>query len=138
MIKNILLILTLLTTLEASNYVGDTRCQSCHQKEHALWHDSYHDLAMKKADASTVLGKFDRTFEYNGIKTTFYKQGKRFMVRTENFMITVSPTRSVSTRCSSILFPFPKASIRYSTSPGTAAKKQKGASVGFTSTPMTM
>jgi len=82
MMKTILLILTLLSALEAA-YLGDMRCLSCHQKEHTLWQNSHHDLAMQKADTATVLGNFNTTIDYNGIKTTFYKKGKTFMVRTE-------------------------------------------------------
>jgi len=82
MMKNILLLLTLLASLNGA-YVGDKTCQKCHQKEHARWHGSYHDLAMQKAGASSVLGDFNTTFVYNGITTTFFKKGNAFMVRTD-------------------------------------------------------
>jgi hypothetical protein len=46
---------------------------------------------MQKAAPETMLGDFDNaTFNYNGIITTFYKTGAKFMVRTDGI------------RCSSI------------------------------------
>lgn len=83
MTKQILFILILSINILEAAYVGDKACQSCHQKEHSLWHNSYHDLAMQEADLQTVLGDFNTTFEYNGIQTKFYKQDKTFMVRTD-------------------------------------------------------
>jgi len=80
--KQCLLLLALFSALHAG-YVGDLACQSCHQKEHARWHGSYHDLAMQKADAGSVLGDFNTTFVYNTVTTTFYKKRGRFMVRTD-------------------------------------------------------
>ena len=65
-------------------YVGDQSCKSCHQQEHTQWQGSHHDLAMQKATPKTMLGDFNNaTFNYNGIVTTFYKTGAKFMVRTD-------------------------------------------------------
>lgn len=80
--KQLLTLLTLFTTLHAA-YVGDTACRSCHPKEHALWQGSYHDRAMQKADAKSVLGDFNTTFVHHGVTTTFFKKGDAFMVRTD-------------------------------------------------------
>ena len=71
-------------SLYASAYVGDKKCQECHVKEHKLWKNSDHDLAMQVATDSTVLGDFNSAkFTYNGITTTFFKKGKKFFVNTD-------------------------------------------------------
>ncbi|WP_460166715.1 tetratricopeptide repeat protein [Thermostilla marina] len=44
--------------LEA-HYVGRDKCIDCHRQEYDLWHGSDHDMAMDRADESTVLGDFD-------------------------------------------------------------------------------
>ncbi len=66
-------------------HAGDERdCIACHKEQHRAWLGSDHELAMKKATASTVLGNFQNaTFVYNGITSTFYKKGSAFMVRTD-------------------------------------------------------
>ena len=40
-------------------YVGRGSCIECHRREHELWRNSHHDLAMQEATAATVLGDFD-------------------------------------------------------------------------------
>ncbi|MCA8974263.1 MAG: cytochrome C, partial [Planctomycetes bacterium] len=68
----------------AASYVGRERCVSCHELEHRAWHGSHHDLAMQVADESTVLGDFaDSTFEHFGVTSRFFRDGDRFMVRTD-------------------------------------------------------
>ncbi|SDX60778.1 multiheme c-type cytochrome [Marinobacter mobilis] len=65
-------------------FVGRTTCAGCHQEQVESWTGSHHDLAMQPANVGTVLGDFDQaTFEYNGITSTFYRSGDRFMVRTD-------------------------------------------------------
>lgn len=84
--QTLVFLLALLPILHAEplSYLGDRNCQQCHAAEHNAWSGSHHDLAMQKADAATVLGDFNRsTFDYNGIRTTFYKKGDSFMVRTD-------------------------------------------------------
>ena len=67
-----------------STYVGRNACIRCHQKEAEAYTGSHHDLAMDVATSETVLGDFsDVTFENDGITSRLYRDGERFMVRTE-------------------------------------------------------
>jgi len=88
MTQKIFLFLTFFTLLFAqqpANYIGDKACAQCHAKEVKEWEGSHHDLAMMVADAKSVKGNFDNaSFDYNGIITTFYKEGEKFMVRTDS------------------------------------------------------
>jgi tetratricopeptide (TPR) repeat protein len=64
-------------------YVGGANCRECHQEQYGLWQQSHHDLAMKPADESSVLGDFDNaTFEHHGVASTFYRKDGGFFVRT--------------------------------------------------------
>ncbi|NIL94409.1 MAG: ammonia-forming cytochrome c nitrite reductase subunit c552 [Woeseiaceae bacterium] len=66
-------------------FVGSLACKSCHVTEFEGWRDSHHDLAMQPANASTVLGDFDDAgFEYFGTASRFYRDGERFLVRTQD------------------------------------------------------
>lgn len=69
----------------AADFVGSEQCVDCHSSEHAQWRGSHHDLAMQVVNEATVLGDFnDATFSYNGITTRFFRDGARFMVRTDD------------------------------------------------------
>lgn len=66
-------------------YVGDHGCVSCHSKEVSEWKGSDHALAMMVADENSVLGDFNNTlFSYNGMMTRFFKEGEKFMVKTDS------------------------------------------------------
>ncbi len=79
-----LLLFCLLTPVNASEFVGSGECTQCHAEQHAQWTGSDHDLAMQEPTEESVLGDFDNaTFTYNGVTTKFYRQGDRFMVRTD-------------------------------------------------------
>lgn len=79
------LLLTANTALSAAEFVGRAACSGCHAEAVKDWQDSHHDLAMQPATADTVLGDFDnRTFNYAGISSRFYRDGDRFIVRTDN------------------------------------------------------
>jgi hypothetical protein len=68
---------------EVVQYIGKERCRDCHQKEYNAWTGSHHDKAMDIATDSTVLGDFNNAeFEYNGIKSKFYKKDNKFFVYT--------------------------------------------------------
>ena len=68
----------------ATDFVGSSRCATCHADEHQAWQGSHHDLAMQVATPETVLGDFDNaTFTYNGIVTTFSRRGDDFFVTTD-------------------------------------------------------
>jgi len=65
-------------------FVGTEACASCHAAQYELWRDSHHDLAMQLPGPDSVLGDFDDAeFTYNGFTTRFYRDGERYMVRTD-------------------------------------------------------
>jgi len=79
-----LLLTALLLTSATQAFTGSQACRSCHAQEYQAWQGSHHDLAMQLPDETTVLGDFDNTeFTYNGITTRFYRDGEKFMVRTD-------------------------------------------------------
>ncbi len=70
---------------DKATFVGSQRCAACHQQEMDDWQESDHHLAMQAANAETVLGDFDDVvFSHFGIKSTLFKKGDRFFVRTPN------------------------------------------------------
>jgi tetratricopeptide (TPR) repeat protein len=75
----------LLTYSAASHaFSGSDTCKNCHASEYELWQGSHHDLAMQLPTPDTVLGDFDdASFTYNGITTRFFRDGDKFMVRTD-------------------------------------------------------
>ncbi|MDX1335513.1 MAG: cytochrome C, partial [Gammaproteobacteria bacterium] len=70
---------------QSNEYIGSSQCIGCHEMAGDLWSGSHHDLAMQEATPETVLGDFENTtFNINGQKTRFFKEGERFMVETED------------------------------------------------------
>lgn len=71
--------------LSAGNaYVGDDKCQSCHQKEYNDWKVSDHYKAMLPANDSTVLGDFNnKSLTADGITSRFFKKDGKFYINTE-------------------------------------------------------
>jgi predicted CXXCH cytochrome family protein len=65
------------------NYVGREACVTCHQEQASLFHNSHHDLAMDLATDETVLADFDHTLEHHGLTSKMYREGDRFMIRTD-------------------------------------------------------
>lgn len=76
---------TVLSEDEAqSTYVGRQTCLECHQGQHRQWTGSHHDLAMDRATPETVLGDFnDVEFTHHGVASRLYRDGQRYMIRTE-------------------------------------------------------
>jgi predicted CXXCH cytochrome family protein len=71
--------------LQTPEYVGKAACVDCHETQARLHTGSHHDLAMQPANEETVLGDFDGAeLGYAGITSRFYRDGERFMVRTDN------------------------------------------------------
>jgi len=69
---------------ETATYVGAAVCKTCHESEFKAWSSSHHDLAMQEANAKSVLGNFaNAKFRYNGVESTFFTRGDKFMVRTD-------------------------------------------------------
>ncbi|MCH9695936.1 MAG: tetratricopeptide repeat protein [Gammaproteobacteria bacterium] len=68
-----------------NNFVGSTECQSCHEAQFDDWRGSHHELAMQVATADTVLGNFSGVeFEHFDVTSILFKDGNRFLARTEN------------------------------------------------------
>ncbi len=67
-----------------ATYVGRSQCITCHQQEAKLYEGSHHDRAMELATDETVEGDFSGVeVEHYGVTSRFYRDGKKFMVRTE-------------------------------------------------------
>ena len=67
-----------------AKFIGAAECATCHERENALWRGSHHQLAMQPATNSTVLGDFNHaSFSNNGVISGFYRDGAKFMVRTD-------------------------------------------------------
>ena len=81
------LLIFCMTPLYAGNpadYVGRETCVECHSEQVKQWTGSHHDLAMQEATDGTVLGDFDNaSMDHYGINSKFFRNGDRFMVRTE-------------------------------------------------------
>jgi len=76
----------LLTAAPADHlgYLGSNTCSECHADQYAAWQGSHHDLAMQAPTADTVLGDFaDTSVSFAGTTSRFYRDGERFMVRTD-------------------------------------------------------
>jgi Tfp pilus assembly protein PilF len=68
----------------SAEFVGSSKCGSCHKEAYDKWKGSHHDKAMEVASEQTVLGDFNNAFfEYEGITTRFYQKGKKFFVNTQ-------------------------------------------------------
>jgi tetratricopeptide (TPR) repeat protein len=64
-------------------YTGSAKCQSCHEKEFALYKTSNHYHAMDTVSESTVLGNFNNSrFVHNGDTAFFYRRYGNYFVRT--------------------------------------------------------
>ncbi len=67
-----------------ATYVGGASCAACHAGQFQQWQGSHHDLAMQEANAQSVLGDFSNAeFQYYDVTSRFYREGERFMVRTD-------------------------------------------------------
>ncbi len=68
----------------SATHVGAETCKTCHESEFKAWSGSHHQLAMQEATATSVLGDFaNAKFRKDGVESTFFKRGDRFMVRTD-------------------------------------------------------
>jgi predicted CXXCH cytochrome family protein len=67
-----------------AKFVGAAKCATCHEQESTRWRGSHHQLAMQPAADSTILGNFKHaSFNDNGITSSFFRSGPKFMVRTD-------------------------------------------------------
>ena len=71
-------------TVARAAYVGGASCTACHAEQFEQWQGSHHDLAMQEVSAHSVLGDFNNAeFQYYDVTSRFYREGQRFMVRTD-------------------------------------------------------
>ena len=69
---------------QPATFIGARACAGCHAAQFDAWKGSHHALAMQTATTATVLGGFaDAKLEHFGGTTTFYRDGEKFMVRTD-------------------------------------------------------
>lgn len=67
-----------------AKFVGAAECATCHARENVLWRGSHHQLSMQPAADSTVSGDFNKaSLSNNGITSTFFRAGSKFIVRTD-------------------------------------------------------
>ena len=68
----------------SAHYVGRESCAECHEEQVVQWSGSHHDLAMQEVTPETMLGNFDEaSLAHYGITSRFFRDGDRYMVRTE-------------------------------------------------------
>ena len=125
---------------EPATFVGAQTCGGCHTAQFDAWKGSHHALAMQKATEATVLGDFaDTKLEHFAVTTTFFRDGDRFMVRTDgpdcalhDYPIAdtfgVYPLQQYLTR-------FRAGGCRRSASPGMPGRNSRAGSAGSTSIP---
>jgi Cytochrome c554 and c-prime len=69
---------------ELPTFVGAQACAGCHAAEFDAWKGSHHALAMQKATEAAVLGDFaGAPLEHFGVTTRFFRDGDKFMARTD-------------------------------------------------------
>ena len=88
-----------------TTFVGSDICAQCHPAEAKLWRTSQHKLAMDHATDASVLGDFnDRSFDYYGVRSRFFRKDGKFFVEptapTESSPRSRLSTPSASIRCS--------------------------------------
>jgi predicted CXXCH cytochrome family protein len=67
-----------------AKFVGAAECATCHEQENSRWRGSHHQLAMQPAVDATVLGDFNHaSFDNSGVTSSFFRNGSKFMVRTD-------------------------------------------------------
>lgn len=67
-----------------ATFVGREACVQCHKDQAKAFTGSHHDLAMDLATDQTVRGDFeDAEIEHDGIVSRMFRDGDKFMVRTE-------------------------------------------------------
>ncbi|MEO8269295.1 MAG: cytochrome c3 family protein, partial [Aureliella sp.] len=70
--------------LSGAKYVGRAACVNCHSEQAQLHVGSQHQQAMQVATETTVLADFnDATFAHHGVTSRMFRDGDKYMVRTE-------------------------------------------------------
>lgn len=64
-----------------NGYQTSDRCRSCHPKEHASWHHSFHRSMTQLVGPDNVLGDFnDRRLTQGGFEYVLHREGDRLLV----------------------------------------------------------
>ncbi|QFT12564.1 tetratricopeptide repeat protein [Vibrio sp. THAF190c] len=80
----LLLSLSSYVSAQPANYVGSEACIDCHAGQVEAWQGSHHDMAMKHADKTSVLGDFDDVrVMHEGKENRFFQKGKEYWVNIE-------------------------------------------------------
>ena len=80
----LLLSLSSYVSAQPANYVGSEACIDCHADQVEAWQGSHHDMAMKHADKTSVLGDFDDVrVMHDGKENRFFQKGKEYWVNIE-------------------------------------------------------
>ncbi|MDX2472162.1 MAG: multiheme c-type cytochrome, partial [Candidatus Krumholzibacteria bacterium] len=67
-----------------ATWVGRQACAECHAQADSVWTGSDHDLAMQLPRPETITADFDNaTYTHYGVTSTFYREGEKYMVRTD-------------------------------------------------------
>ena len=67
-----------------ATFVGSEACIDCHKNEVEAWQGSHHDMAMKHANKTSVLGDFDDVrVMHDGKENRFFQKGKEYWVNIE-------------------------------------------------------
>ena len=67
------------------DYVGSENCAGCHPKQYQQWLGSDHRWSMQPANSASVKGDFaDRSFDYFGQSSRFFRRGEQFWVETQD------------------------------------------------------
>lgn len=70
--------------VSTDGYVGSQKCQSCHQHEHATWHDSYHRTMTQLPSSTSIVGDFDGVeLETHGRKYRLGRDGETAWIEGE-------------------------------------------------------
>jgi predicted CXXCH cytochrome family protein len=63
-------------------FVSAASCRSCHPKQHASWHDTYHRTMTQKASDQAVRGDFDdAVVEFDGVEYQMFRLDEQFWAR---------------------------------------------------------
>ncbi len=65
-------------------WVGRQACVECHAQADSVWTGSDHDLAMQLPNPENITANFNNaTYTHFGVTSTFYRDGEKYMVRTD-------------------------------------------------------
>ncbi|WP_419761172.1 multiheme c-type cytochrome [Photobacterium gaetbulicola] len=66
---------------QSVNYVGSEACIDCHTQQVEAWRGSHHEMAMKHATATSVLGNFsDQSLQHDGKTNRFFTKDGDYWV----------------------------------------------------------